>query len=94
MAFDLGYSCVRIADTPPKGYLVVDYENISLAIIGSLSATDLDVWVFVGPQQRNLPTETVRSLLSSAARTQIVLITRQGKNSLDFHRNSPAGGRA
>jgi hypothetical protein len=68
-----------------KRYLFVDYENINLANIGSLSATDLDVWVFVGPHQKNLPIETVKSLLSSANKPQIVQITKQGKNSLDFH---------
>jgi hypothetical protein len=68
-----------------KRYLLVDYENINLVNAGRLDAGDLDVWVFVGPNQKNLPIETVKSLLPLGDRTRIIEISRQGKNSLDFH---------
>ena len=68
-----------------KKYLFVDYENIGLDDIAALAATEVEVWVFVGPNQRTMPTKTVRSLLSLGPGARIVQITKQGKNSLDFH---------
>ena len=65
-------------------YLFVDYENIR-DIDGVASFEDLEVWMFVGPHQKNLPIEDVRSLLPFGERTRIIEIAKAGKNSLDFH---------
>jgi hypothetical protein len=66
-------------------YLFVDHENVNIANVGPVDQSGLEIRVFVGPQQKSLPMETVKSLLELGNKTRIVQVTRQGKNSLDFH---------
>ena len=68
--------------TDVKKCLFVDYENVSTAGSVALDAADLEVWVFVGPNQKSV---TLRSLLQFGNKTGIIQIAKAGKNSLDFH---------
>ena len=62
--------------------LFVDYENVSSIGAAPLDTANLEVWVFVGPNQKGV---TLKSLLQFGSKIGIVQIAREGKNSLDFH---------
>lgn len=68
-----------------KRLVLVDYENINLDAVGEIDTTSTHLWIFVGPNQKNLPFETVAALQRLGDACRWIKIARQGKNSLDFH---------
>ena len=71
-------------ETPPV--LLVDFENIQdLDYLKKLRNTDLEVRVFIGPQQAKLPTALVRQAQPFGSRLHWIQMEGHGKNALDFH---------
>ena len=68
-----------------KRLVLVDYENINLDSVSEIDTTSTHLWIFVGPNQKNLPFETVTGLQRLGDACRWIKIARQGKNSLDFH---------
>ena len=71
-------------EIPPV--LLVDFENIQdLDYLKKLRNTDLEVRVFIGPQQAKLPTALVRQAQPFGSRLHWIQMEGHGKNALDFH---------
>lgn len=76
---------VKRRDKIMKRLVLVDYENINLDSVAEVDTTSTSLWIFVGPNQKNLPFETVAGLQRLGEACRWIKIARQGKNSLDFH---------
>jgi hypothetical protein len=73
---------------------LIDYENVhknGLTGIKKLTETDT-VIVFVGKQIKDVPVDTVHSLLNSAAQIKLKKMKKTAKNYLDFQLATCLGG--
>ncbi len=72
-----------LAPTVPQTHVLVDWENVQPAAqdIQKLVPDVTDVWLFHGPQQKNVAAQ--QALFDQ--RLTLVPIARAGKNTLDFH---------
>ncbi|USZ15013.1 PIN domain-containing protein [Moraxella sp. FZFQ2102] len=66
-------------------YLLIDFENIQPKNLDQLPYDQVQVWLFVGAKQQNLPTTLTNSLLKFKYKPQIIHLQKSGKNVLDFY---------
>ena len=66
-------------------YVLIDYENVPLRSLALLTGTQFRVLVFLGPNNRNLPTEFVMAVQKLGDRAEYIALEKSGKNALDFH---------
>jgi hypothetical protein len=66
-------------------YVLIDYENVPLRSLALLSGSEFRVLVFLGPNNRNLPTEFVLAVQKLGNRAEYIALEKSGKNALDFH---------
>lgn len=66
-------------------YLLFDFENIQPKNLDQLPYDQVQVWLFVGAKQQNLPTTLTNSLLKFKYKPQIIHLQKSGKNVLDFY---------
>lgn len=66
-------------------YVLIDYENVPLRSLALLTGAQFRVLVFLGPNNRNLPTEFVMAVQKLGDRAEYIALEKSGKNALDFH---------
>lgn len=66
-------------------YVLIDYENVQPKSLAELQKDHFKILVFVGANQTKLDFEISQTLLALAPRAQLVKISGNGKNALDFH---------
>lgn len=62
----------------------VDYENYPQFFEKESSLDYLKIYIFVGFRQKQFPIEFCKWLLKAGKRVEIIEMTKQGRNSLDF----------
>lgn len=80
---------VAHSSAPPveiRHFILVDYENVQPSDFSRLAGRDVEMWIFVGQQQKNrLPFDLVEAVVASKRLTRLVAISGSGRNALDFH---------
>ena len=66
-------------------HVLIDYENVQPKSLAELQHDHFNVIVLVGANQTKLDFEVSQALLTLAPRAQLVKISGNGKNALDFH---------
>ena len=66
-------------------HIFVDFENVQPKNFALLSAHNVQVTVFIGAAQKNLPIETATALQTLGDRAKYCIIPKTGANALDFH---------
>lgn len=67
-------------------YVLVDYENVQPKSLAALmSDIPFKVFLFVGASQRNVSVEILQSMMALGPNGEIVRISGNGTNALDFH---------
>ena len=80
----MAHSSAPLADV--RHFILVDYENVQPSDFSRLAGRDVEMWIFVGQQQKNrLPFDLVEAVVASKRLTRFVAISGSGRNALDFH---------
>ncbi len=66
-------------------YILIDYENIRSLNLALLNENPVQVLVFVGEQQKRLPTVEVQKMLTYRGQIRLITMAGTGSNALDFH---------
>ena len=66
-------------------YILVDFENVQPADVGSIKDHPVKIKLFLGPHQTRIPVALAMSLQSLGEDVEYILIGTAGRNSLDFH---------
>jgi hypothetical protein len=66
-------------------YVLIDYQNVQPTDLSALNSERVRVVVFVGEERSTLRTDFVLALQKFGPRGEIIRLTRQGPNALDFH---------
>jgi hypothetical protein len=75
---------------PKINVILVDYENVqvNLDILRSINVENLEIYIFVGENQKNTSMELLENILElykSKIKIELIRIKGTGKNALDFH---------
>lgn len=65
--------------------ILVDFENVQPDLLPALAIDDVQVRVFVGPQQTRLATNVVVAMQELGNRAKYVRVSKQGPDALDMH---------
>lgn len=69
-----------------RHFILVDYENVQPSDFSRLVGREVEVWIFVGQQQKNrLPFDLVQAAVAHTHPVRLVAIVGSGRNALDFH---------
>jgi hypothetical protein len=63
----------------------IDFENVQPDLLPALAIDNVQVRVFVGPQQTKLATNVVIAMQELGDRAKYIRVTRQGPDALDMH---------
>lgn len=74
-----------IMEAERSHYILIDHENIPTLDLGDIGEPSVKVLVFLGKQTTKLPVGDVQKLMACGGKVQLVLVSGQGKNALDFH---------
>jgi hypothetical protein len=66
-----------------KKYIYIDYENLPGVQVENIE--DAKILIFLGENQKKIPTETIRKTQPMGDRVEWVTISGVGRNALDFH---------
>lgn len=66
-------------------YVLIDFENVQPESLAGLQQDHFKILVFVGTNQKNVPTEFAATLQPLGTRAEYITISGNGKNALDFH---------
>lgn len=66
-----------------KKYIYIDYENLPGVEVENIE--DAKILIFLGENQKKIPTETIRKTQPMGDRVEWVTISGVGRNALDFH---------
>lgn len=66
-----------------KKYIYIDYENLPGVEVEDID--DSKILIFLGENQKKIPTETIRKTQPMGDRVEWITITGAGRNALDFH---------
>lgn len=66
-------------------YVLIDYENVQVKSLELLKDEQFQVKVFLGINNRKLPTEFVISKEALGERAEYIRLEKAGENALDFH---------
>jgi hypothetical protein len=66
-------------------FLLVDFENVQPANVGSLKPGTTRIKIFLGQNQSKLPLELSRALQPFGADVEFIQISGNGPNAVDFH---------
>lgn len=66
-------------------YVLIDYENVQPKNLELLAEHSFQVLVFMGANQTRVTREFLKSMLGIKGRAELVEISGNGKNALDFH---------
>ena len=72
-------------ETPRTTYILIDHENIHSLDPGEIEGRAVKVLVFLGVQTTKLAVDDVQKLLKHRAQIELITISGNGKNALDFH---------
>lgn len=73
------------ADHPsPMNHVLVDFENVHEIDLGLVGAKSVSFILLLGAQQKRLDVEVVEKLMEHASSVQLVRLTSNGRNALDF----------
>lgn len=72
-------------ETPRTNYILIDHENVHALDPGEIAEIPVKVLVFLGKQTTKLPVEDVQRLLLHGSKIELITISGNGKNALDFH---------
>lgn len=72
-------------ETPRTTYILIDHENVQKLDPGEIGDLPVKVLVFLGKQTTKLPVEDVQKLLLHGSKIELITISGNGKNALDFH---------
>jgi hypothetical protein len=75
----------RVMETPRTTYILIDHENIHSLDPGEIQGRAVKVLVFLGVQTTKLAVDDVQKLLKHRAQIELITISGNGKNALDFH---------
>jgi hypothetical protein len=70
---------------PQTSYILIDHENVHSLDPGKIAGLPVKVLVFLGKQTTKLAVADVRKLLEHPGQIELITISGQGKNVLDFH---------
>jgi len=68
-----------------KNIVLIDFESVQPASLGSLAADHFMLKVFVGATQNKLPFDLVTAMQRMGERAEYIKIAGTGPNALDFH---------
>jgi hypothetical protein len=68
-----------------KKLLLIDYENIQKIDLSFIHDMDIEVKIFVGQSQKNIPFDVVQSVQKFGNNVEWIKIDGAGNNALDFH---------
>jgi hypothetical protein len=66
-------------------FILVDFENVQPASLGTLKPGTCRVYIFLGQQQSKVPLDLTKALQPFGADVQYIQIAGNGPNALDFH---------
>ena len=66
-----------------KKYIYIDYENLPGVEVEDIE--DATILIFLGENQKKIPTETIRRTQPMGDRVEWITISGAGRNALDFH---------
>ena len=66
-----------------KKYIYIDYENLPGVEVEDID--DSKILIFLGENQKKIPTETIRKTQPMGDRVEWITISGAGRNALDFH---------
>lgn len=72
-------------ETPRTNYILIDHENVHALDPGEIGELPVKVLVFLGEQTKKLAVVDVQKLLMHPGKIELVPISGNGKNALDFH---------
>ncbi len=72
-------------EAPATTYILIDHENVPALDCGDIDGKSVKVLVFLGKQTTKLAIGDVQKLMAHAGKIQLVTMSGQGKNALDFH---------
>ncbi|MEO7433468.1 MAG: PIN domain-containing protein [Dokdonella sp.] len=68
-----------------RHYFLIDFENVQIQNLGSLTPGSCHIKIFLGQNQSKLPLELVKALRPFGQDADYIQITGNGSNALDFH---------
>jgi hypothetical protein len=69
---------------PPVNHVFVDFENVHEVDLEVVGRKSVHVTLLLGPRQTRLDVALVEKLLEHASTVQLVRLTSDGRNALDF----------
>lgn len=73
-----------MSDTNFDHYIIVDFENTQKIDLTQIANKSIFVTLIIGPQQKQLPLQLVKILLSVSSQVEIIETNITGKNAVDF----------
>ena len=74
------------APHPPVNHVFVDFENVKTVDTSVFAGKRVNLYLFLGPQNKKLDVSLVECLLENSQAVQMIRSPESGKNALDFIR--------
>lgn len=74
----------EIAPRSPADHVFVDFENVKTVDTSVVAGKKLNMYLFLGPQNKKLDVSLVECLLENSQSIQMIRSPKSGKNALDF----------